>query len=150
MEDVLIALRAVVALGAVLALLVFLSRRLQKSQAKGTSPLSELVPSRLAGWARRRAPRSGSARRPRAERISVVARAGLGGRAQLVVAEFGGIRYVLGVTEHGVSVVDTQETLAEVGPDELGTGADADAGDDADAARAGTDPDGEQVLRPVA
>lgn len=35
MDDILVALRAIVALGAVLGLLLFLSRRLQKSQAKG-------------------------------------------------------------------------------------------------------------------
>ena len=42
----------------------------------------------------------------------MVARSGLSGKAQLVVAEFGGIRYVLGVTEQGISVVDTQEAPA--------------------------------------
>ena len=40
MDDILVALRAIVALGAVLGLLLFLSRRLQKSQAKGVSPVS--------------------------------------------------------------------------------------------------------------
>jgi hypothetical protein len=61
-----------------------------------------------------------------------------------VVAEFGGIRYILGVTEHGVSVVDTQETLVEEAPH------DADARADGGSARAGAEPDGEQQLRPVA
>lgn len=109
MEDLLIALRAVVALGAVLGLLLFLSRRLQRSQTKGTSPLSELLPRKLVSLASSRPSRPAASARPRPEKITVVARSGLGGKAQLVVAEFGGIRYVLGVTEHGVNVVDTQE-----------------------------------------
>lgn len=109
MEDLLVALRAVVALAAVLGLLLFLSRRLQRSQTRGTSPLSELLPKKLVTLARSRPSRPAAVSRPRPDKISVVARSGLGGKAQLVVAEFGGIRYVLGVTEHGVNVVDTQE-----------------------------------------
>ncbi|MFS0851962.1 flagellar biosynthetic protein FliO [Microbacterium sp. 179-I 3D4 NHS] len=109
MPDLLIALRAVVALAAVLGLLLFLSRRLQKSQAKGASPLAGLMPKKLASLSSLRPSRQAAGPRSRAEKITVVARSGLGGKAQLVVAEFGGIRYVLGVTEQGVSVVDTQE-----------------------------------------
>lgn len=109
MDDLLVALRAIVALGAVLGLLLFLSRRLQKSQAKGTSPVAELLPKKLLSLATRRPSRPAAAPRTRPEKINVVARSGLGGKAQLVVAEFGGIRYVLGVTEQGISVVDTQE-----------------------------------------
>lgn len=124
MDDLLVGLRAVVALAAVLGLLLFLSRRLQKSQARGDSPLSGLLPKGLGGLGGlraklpARAPARTTARpasRPsartkvRPEKITVVARTGLGGKTQLVVAEFGGIRYVLGVTESGVSVVDTQE-----------------------------------------
>ncbi len=109
MDDLLVALRAIVALGAVLGLLLFLSRRVQKSQAKGTSPVAELLPKTLRSLATRRPSRPSAAPRPRPEKITVVARSGLGGKAQLVVAEFGGIRYVLGVTEQGINVVDTQE-----------------------------------------
>lgn len=111
MDDLLVALRAIVALAAVLGLLVFLSRRLQKGQAKGKSPLASLVPTKLATLTSLVPARPAARTRPRPEKITVVARSGLGGKAQLVVAEFGGIRYVLGVTEHGVSVVDTQEAL---------------------------------------
>lgn len=106
MDDILVALRAIVALGAVLGLLLFLSRRLQRSQAKGASPLAGLMPKKLA---KLRPSRPAAGPRPRPEKITVVARSGIGGKAQLVVAEFGGIRYVLGVTEHGINVVDTQE-----------------------------------------
>ncbi len=141
MDDLLIALRAVVALGAVLALLVFLSRRVQRSQAKGTSPLSELVPRRLASFVTRSTRRgaTGPRLRPRPERITVVARSGLGGKAQLVVAEFGGIRYVLGVTEHGINVVDTQEAVPADEPSEM-----RDDHDDPPAAADG------RALKPVA
>lgn len=112
MDDLLVALRMVVALAAVLGLLVFLSRRMQKAGAKGASPLSGLLPSApraRGGLARLASVRPGSSAKPRAEKITVVARSGLAGKAQLVVAEFGGIRYILGVTEQGISVVDTQE-----------------------------------------
>jgi flagellar protein FliO/FliZ len=115
MDVILVALRAIVALGAVLGLLLFLSRRLQKSQAKGVSPLAGLMPKKLAKLTELVPSRPAAAPRPRPEKITVVARSGIGGKAQLVVAEFGGIRYVLGVTEHGINVVDTQEAppLAE-------------------------------------
>lgn len=115
MDDILVALRAIVALGAVLGLLLFLSRRLQKSQAKGVSPLAGLMPKKLAKLTELVPSRPAAAPRARPEKIIVVARSGIGGKAQLVVAEFGGIRYVLGVTEHGINVVDTQEAppLAE-------------------------------------
>lgn len=109
MDDILVALRAIVALGAVLGLLLFLSRRLQKSQAKGVSPLAGLMPKKLAKLSELVPSRPAAAPRARPEKITVVARSGIGGKAQLVVAEFGGIRYVLGVTEHGINVVDTQE-----------------------------------------
>ncbi|PCE13957.1 hypothetical protein AUC47_04735 [Microbacterium sp. SZ1] len=141
MDDLLVAVRAIVALAAVLGLLVFLSKRLQKSQSTGASPLGGLVPKKLTGLARTRAPRPAPVRRTRPEKITVVARSGLGGRAQLVVAEFGGIRYVLGVTEQGVSVVDTQE--APAAEDETVT---------ADEATASTPPDDivDRALRSVA
>ncbi|GAA1917056.1 hypothetical protein GCM10009775_06860 [Microbacterium aoyamense] len=108
MEDLLIAVRAIVSLAAVLGLLLWLTHRIKKRQSGGAGrgaltpslkKLSALIPLRPAP----------PAAAPRPERITVVARSGLSSKAQLVVAEFGGIRYVLGVTEHGVSVVDTQE-----------------------------------------
>ena len=116
MDDVLVALRMIVALAAVLGLLLFLSRRLQKAGAKGASPLDGLLPKKLGRLSVLRPPRSSASKsaRPRPEKITVVARTGIGAKAQLVVAEFGGIRYVLGVTEGGVSVVDTQEAPAEI------------------------------------
>ncbi|MFF7292669.1 flagellar biosynthetic protein FliO [Microbacterium sp. NPDC008134] len=116
MDDILVALRMIVALAAVLGLLLFLSRRLQKAGAKGGSPLDGLLPRKLGRLSVLRPPRSSAPKsaRPRPEKITVVARSGIGAKAQLVVAEFGGIRYVLGVTEGGVSVVDTQEAPAGI------------------------------------
>lgn len=129
MDDLLVALRMIVALAAVLGLLFILSRRMQKGTAKDGNPLSALVPGRWGGRASR-SPKSTVGRaRPRPEKITVVARSGLGGKAQLVVAEFGGIRYVLGVTEHGVNVVDTQEAPVEM---EYEVPADPDADPDPD------------------
>ena len=114
MDEILVVVRVVVSLAAVLGLMLWLARRLQKGQNTRNNPLAGLVPAKLAerfvpaGLARPRA------RAQAAEKITVVARAGLGGRAQLVVAEFGGVRYVLGVTERDIQVVDTLEVPAEV------------------------------------
>lgn len=107
--DLLIAVRALVALAAVLGLLLFLSRRLQRGHESGASPLTSLLPKKLAKMGRMLPARPARGPGAKPEKIQVIARSGLSGKAQLVVAEFGGIRYVLGVTEHGVSVVDTQE-----------------------------------------
>lgn len=117
MDELLLAARTVVSLAAVVGLLLFLAKRVQKGQAAGDGPFSALVPRRLGrlrnlpGLSSRL--NTASPSRPRAEKITVVARTGLGGRAQLVVAEFGGIRYVLGVSEKGIDVVDTQEVSIE-------------------------------------
>ncbi|WP_295011304.1 flagellar biosynthetic protein FliO [uncultured Microbacterium sp.] len=116
MDELLIALRAAVALGAVLGLLWWISRRVQKGQTPGARSGGALSKRIGALFAPR--PPSGARRDP--ERITVVARSSLGGRTQLVVAEFGGIRYVLGVSEHGVSVVDTQEAPGEESEPEPG------------------------------
>lgn len=109
MDDLWVVGRAIVSLAAVLGLLIWLNRRLSKGQAAGGNPLRALLPKRLAGRIGPLPGRAATGPRRRPEKINVVARSGLGGRAQLVVAEFNGIRYVLGVTEHGISVVDTQE-----------------------------------------
>ena len=117
MEDMLVAMRAVVSLAAVLGLLLWLRHRVKKGGSttiggRGARS-SRLLPAKLAKLtALMPAKPAGAARPPRPEKITVVARSGLSGKAQLVVAEFGGVRYVLGVTEQGVSVVDTQEAPA--------------------------------------
>ncbi len=71
-------LRVVLSLAAVLGVLWFLQRRIARTQA----------------------------RRRDGEVITVLGRQGVGPKAQIVVIQTDDARYVLGVTEHGVSVVD--------------------------------------------
>lgn len=125
MDDLLIALRAVISLAAVLGLLLWVTHHVKKRQTNGTGSRTTLPPAlgKLTRLVPLRSERRVAAAKP--ERITVVARSGLAGKAQLVVAEFGGIRYILGVTEHGVSVVDTQEPAPEW--DEATDGDDSDA-----------------------
>lgn len=112
MEELLVAARVIVSLGAVLGLLLWLRHSIRKRQGGGKpSTATASGPAKLVALL---PPRSAGASRARTERIEVVTRAGLGGKAQLVVAEYGGIRYILGVTERGISVVDTQE-VAPIG-----------------------------------
>jgi len=47
-----------------------------------------------------------TARRRDADAITVVGRRGLGGKAQMVIVQTDDARYVLGVSEHGVSLLD--------------------------------------------
>ncbi|GAA4749487.1 hypothetical protein GCM10025783_22230 [Amnibacterium soli] len=80
MDTVFLALRVVVALGAVFGALLFAHRWITKG-------------------------RPGS--QPRNRQIAVVARQGLGAKAGIAVVDAGGRRYLLGVTEHAVTVLDT-------------------------------------------
>lgn len=109
MDEILVVVRVVVSLAAVLGLMLWLGRRLQKGQNTRNNPLAGLVPAKFADRLAPPGPVRPRSRAQAAEKIRVVARTGLGGRAQLVVAEFSGVRYVLGVTERGVNVVDTLE-----------------------------------------
>jgi flagellar protein FliO/FliZ len=79
-DTVFLALRVVVALGAVFGALLFAHRWITKG-------------------------RPGS--QPRNRQIAVVARQGLGAKAGIAVVDAGGRRYLLGVTEHAVTVLDT-------------------------------------------
>lgn len=72
------------------------------------------------------------ARKRDAEPITVLGRQGIGPKAQLVVVQTDDARYVLGVTEHGVSVVDRLPVRAE--PSVAGGASSAMAQRDADAA----------------
>ncbi len=78
-------LRVVVALGAVLALMWLLQRRLGK------------------GTGRRRADSA----------LTVVSRQGLGQKASVVVVDAAGRRFLLGVTEHSVNVLHSGDIPAE-------------------------------------
>jgi flagellar protein FliO/FliZ len=88
-DTVFLALRVVVALGAVFGALMLAHRWITKG-------------------------RPGS--KPRNRQIEVVARQGLGAKAGIAVVDAGGRRYLLGVTEHAVTVLDT------LGPAEAPTG----------------------------
>lgn len=80
MDTLLLALRVLVSLGAVLAVL----------------------------WVARRWLTTGKGR-ARGKEITVVAKQGLGAKASVAVVEAGGTRYLLGVTEHAVTVLDRLE-----------------------------------------
>ncbi|WP_141881287.1 FliO/MopB family protein [Homoserinimonas aerilata] len=80
MEDLFVALRVAVSLAAVLALVWWLHRRLTRG-----------------------------VKRPSAKAVTVVTRQSLGQKASLVVVDVEGSRLVLGVTEHGVSVLQSAE-----------------------------------------
>jgi flagellar protein FliO/FliZ len=78
-DNILLALRVVVSLGVVIGAVWFV---------------------------RRRASRSGARTKRASKPMSVVARQNLGPKASLAVIEFDGKRFLLGVTEHGISVLD--------------------------------------------
>ncbi|WP_413601991.1 FliO/MopB family protein [Curtobacterium sp. Curtsp57] len=83
MDTLVITLRVALSLGVVLALMWVLHRRVSKGQF-------------------------GAGKKPRGRRsaaVEVVARQGIGGKASVVVVDVEGERLVLGVTEHGVSLL---------------------------------------------
>jgi len=46
--------------------------------------------------------------------VTVISRQGVGPKAQVVVVEIEGVRYVLGVTEHGITVLDRGDHTTSV------------------------------------
>ena len=115
MDTLFTALRVAVSLAVIVALLLYVQRRSAK-------------------WAR------GKAGRP----ITVVGKQSLGGKARVVIVEADGSRFVLGVTDSSVVVLNARETasfadaLAGAGADALaGAGAGAGAGAEEDAAETG-------------
>lgn len=81
METLFIALRVLVVLGVIVALLWFVQRRVAKGRT--------------------------SARGRRGNAVTVVGRQGIGAKASVVVVDVDGNRFVLGVTERQVSVLHT-------------------------------------------
>jgi flagellar protein FliO/FliZ len=79
-DNLLLALRVVVSLGVVIGAIWFLQRRMSRGGTK--------------------------AKRTAIKPMSVVARQNLGPKASVAVVEFGGKRLLLGVTEHGIAVLD--------------------------------------------
>nr|WP_277814858.1 flagellar biosynthetic protein FliO [Galbitalea soli] len=51
--------------------------------------------------------------RPRAKPLSIVGRQSIGAKAAVAVVEFEGRRFLLGVTEHGISVLDSSAPAVE-------------------------------------
>jgi len=88
-DTLVITLRVALSLGVVLALMWVLHRRMAKGQF---------------GRAKARGRRSAA--------IEVVGRTGIGGKASVVVVDVEGERLVLGVTEHGVSLLTSGEAPA--------------------------------------
>jgi flagellar protein FliO/FliZ len=88
-DTLVIALRVALSLGVVLALMWVLHRRMQKGQF---------------GAGRTRGRRSAS--------LEVVARQGIGGKASVVVVDVDGERLVLGVAEHGVTLLTSGQAPA--------------------------------------
>jgi len=87
LDTVFLALRVIVSLGAVFGALFFAHRWITKGRA-GTA---------------------------RGKAIGVVARQGLGAKAGVAIVEAGGRRYLLGVTEHAVTVLDRLGATADDG-----------------------------------
>lgn len=84
MDTVFLALRVVVSLAVVLGAIWFVQKRMGR----------------------------GSRGKSKSKPISVVARQNVGAKASVAVVEFGGKRFLLGVTEHAVSVLDADEIPA--------------------------------------
>jgi flagellar protein FliO/FliZ len=83
-DTFLLALRVVVSLGVVIGAIWFVQRRVTRG--------------------------GGGSRAKRASKpMSVIARQNLGPKASVAVVEFGGKRFLLGVTEHGIAVLDGTE-----------------------------------------
>lgn len=81
-----------------LAIVWLLQRRLARGSGAG-----------IGGRTRGRTP----ARRRTDDDITVVAKRGIGPKAQVAVVEIGGARYVLGITEAGVSMLDRVDPTPE-------------------------------------
>lgn len=90
MDTALVALRVLLSLGAVLALLWYAQRRLTRSTAKRRGKAADLV--------------------------TVVGRQSVGIKASVVVVDIDGARFVLGVTEHTVSVLHSAGLPSEAQP----------------------------------
>ena len=84
MDTVFLALRVVVSLAVVLGAIWFVQKRVGR----------------------------GSRGKSKSKPISVVARQNVGAKASVAIVEFGGKRFLLGVTEHAVSVLDAAKIPA--------------------------------------
>jgi flagellar protein FliO/FliZ len=88
-DTVFLALRVLVSLGAVLGVIWFTTRWITNGK------------------------RSQLARAAKVKQLTIVAKQGLGAKASIAIVETGGRRFLLGVTEHAVTVLDRLELPAE-------------------------------------
>ncbi|WP_411720306.1 flagellar biosynthetic protein FliO [Mycetocola sp.] len=102
MDTVFVALRVLLSLAAVLALLWYAQRRITRGKARGKA----------------------------AELVTVVGRQGIGLKASVVVVDVEGTRFLLGVTEHAVTVLHSSDAPAA----SRATASDAESPSDAFAA----------------
>ncbi len=92
MDTLFLALRVVVSLGAVLAAIWFLRKWVTKGGRQGAA---------------------------RGRHVEVLARASLGPKSSVALVSAGGKQYLLGVTEHAVTVLDTPDVVPEASPQPL-------------------------------
>ncbi len=92
MDTLFLALRVVVSLGAVLAAIWFLRKWITKGGRQGAA---------------------------RGRHVEVLARANLGPKSSVALISAGGKQYLLGVTEHAVTVLDTPDVVSEASPQPL-------------------------------
>ncbi len=111
-ETLFIALRVLVVLGVMVALLWFVQRRVTKGRT--------------------------SARRRRGNAVTVVGRQGVGPKASVVVVDVDGNRFVLGVTERQVSVLHASDRPQDADVTPLVRVPEAEARTGTDDARAGS------------
>lgn len=100
METLFLALRVLVALGAILGLIWFVQRKMTGTGRKS------------AGGAKSVAGRFGGSKKA----ITVLGTHRLGAKASITVVEVDGVRMVLGVTEHGISVLENTPAPQAVAP----------------------------------
>lgn len=97
METLFLALRVLVALGAILALIWFVQRKVTGKQSGGKKAVAS---------------RFGASRKS----IQVIGTHRLGAKASISVVEIDGVKMVLGVTEHGISVLENAPVPLVVAP----------------------------------
>ncbi|WP_395640520.1 FliO/MopB family protein [Pseudolysinimonas sp.] len=95
METLFLALRVVVALGAILAVIWFVQRKVTGAGAKSAGGTKSAVAGRF-----------GASKKA----ITVLGTHRLGAKASITVVEIDGVKMVLGVTEHGISVLEPAPT----------------------------------------
>jgi flagellar protein FliO/FliZ len=102
METLFLALRVLVALGAILALIWFVQRKVTGKQSGGKKAVAGRFGAARLGMSRKA--------------IQVIGTHRLGAKASISVVEIDGVTMVLGVTEHGISVLENAPQPLVVAP----------------------------------